>query len=60
METAEHVNLDERVAQIEADVKALAESVEKLIGTIRQLKAVQDETLAVMRSLLSGRTTSGN
>lgn len=55
-----HVNLDERISQIEVDVKALAEAVEKLMGVIQQLKAAQTETLMVMRQLLSGRSTSGN
>jgi len=57
---AEHVNIDERLAQVEADVKGLAESVEKLLGVCGQLKQAQAETLAVMRQLLSGRTTSSN
>lgn len=44
--------LEQKVAQAEADIKALAESVEKLLGAVGQLKAVQDETLAVMKQLL--------
>lgn len=53
METAEQVSVDQRITQAEADIKALAESVEKLLGVCAQLKAAQAETLAVMRQLLS-------
>jgi hypothetical protein len=54
------IEIADKVIQAEADIKALAESMQKLIDGIRQLKAVQDETLAVMRSLASGRSTSSN
>lgn len=57
---ATNAGYERRLAQSEADIKALAESVERLMGVIGQLKAVQQETLAVMRQLLSGRSTSGN
>lgn len=43
---------EDRIAQAEADVKALAEAMEKLLGVVGQLKAAQVETLAVMRQLL--------
>lgn len=59
METVE-ATVEERLAQAEADVKALAQAVEKLLGVVRELKAAQELTQALMRQLLSGRTTSGN
>lgn len=45
----------DRLVQAEADILALAETLQKLINGIGELKAVQDETLAVMRQLLVRR-----
>jgi hypothetical protein len=52
METAEQVSVEDRLTQAEADVKALAQSVEALLGVCGQLKAAQAETLAVLKQLL--------
>lgn len=50
------VTVEERLSQAEADIKALAESVQILIDNVKLLKGVHDETIAVMRQLLSARS----
>jgi len=55
VEVAGHARMAEieaDMAQAKVDIKALAESLQELIGGIRQLKAVQDETLRVLGQLL--------
>lgn len=60
VETVEQIGVEQRLVQAETDIKALAECMGQLVEGIRKLKAVQDETLAVLRQQLGGRTPSSH